>query len=214
MFVYEIEQLSFSYDAKFSLKAEQVLIEEGVTCLKGPMGSGKTTLLLNLAFLLKGRWRSFKFFGEDVNDDNFEFFRKIVTYVPQSPILLRRTVFDNIAYPLILRGENKRQIAHRVLRIAENLRINDLLEKRADQLSGGQAKLVCIARACVFNPKVLLLDEPTANLDEVGKRILYDFLNAIVKDTSIIIVSHDEEMFESLPCGSVLQVKEGRVVKL
>ncbi|AEH50629.1 ABC transporter ATP-binding protein [Pseudothermotoga thermarum] len=213
MFVYEIENLLFSYDTKFTLKVEKLQISKGITYVKGPIGSGKTTLLLNLAFLLKGTWKTFKFFGQGVGDDNFESFRKMVTYIPQHPVLLRRTVFENIAYPLLIRKFSKEEIVRKVRKVAEDLKINHIFEKKAEQLSGGQAKLVCIARAFVFDPKVVLLDEPTANLDELAKGMLYSFLKVRSKETTMIIASHDEEIFGNVPCNAVLQIKEGKILK-
>ncbi|MCD6505900.1 ATP-binding cassette domain-containing protein [Candidatus Poribacteria bacterium] len=113
--IYEIEGLSFRYrNGDFSLNIEEMIIEEdGITGIVGPSGSGKTTLLLNLAFLLVGRWREFKFEGHRVELENLRSPRRRVTYVPQNPVLFTGTAESNILYPLKLRGIGGREARHR-----------------------------------------------------------------------------------------------------
>lgn len=208
MSVYSLEQLQFSYDGKFNLFIEKFEMDRKRVGIFGPSGSGKTTFLLNLAFLLKGRWKKFQFFGEDVNEANVERLRRFVTYVAQHPILLKRTVFDNIAYPLIVRKFPKDQIVERVKNVAELFALTDLLDKKPWQLSGGQAKRVCLARAFVFEPRVILLDEPTADLDEEGRKILNDVLNNFSRRCHFIIVSHEIDWLESV-CEKIYAMKNG-----
>jgi tungstate transport system ATP-binding protein len=208
MSVYSVEQLEFSYDKRFSLFLESFEMDEKCVGLVGPSGSGKTTLLLNLAFLLKGKWKKFEFLGQNVTEANFERLRRHVTYVAQHTVLLRRTVFDNVAYPLILRGTSREKITERVEQITELFDLKDLLNKKPWQLSGGQAKRVCLARAFVFEPKVILLDEPTADLDEKGRKILNDALKVFSNQTSFIIVSHDFDWLSSV-CEKVYAINDG-----
>jgi tungstate transport system ATP-binding protein len=82
------------------------------------------------------------------------------------------------------------------------------LNKKPWQLSGGQAKRVCLARAFVFEPKVILLDEPTADLDEKGRKILNDALKVPSDQTSFIIVSHDVDWLSSV-CEKVYAINDG-----
>ena len=208
MSVYSVEQLKFSYDKRFTLFVEGFEMNEKCVGLVGPSGSGKTTLLLNLAFLLKGKWKKFEFLGQNVTEANFERLRRHVTYVAQHPVLLRRTVFENVAYPLILRGTSREEITERVEKIAELFDLKDLLNKKPWQLSGGQAKRVCLARAFVFEPKVILLDEPTADLDEKGRKILNEALKVFSDRTSFIIVSHEIDWLSSV-CEKIYTMNDG-----
>ncbi|HBT40359.1 MAG: ABC transporter related [Thermotoga sp. 50_1627] len=208
MNIYSVEQLRFSYDGKFTLFIEKFEMGESCVGLVGPSGSGKTTLLLNLALLLKGTWKKFQFLEEDVTETNMERLRRRVTYVAQHPILLRRTVFENIAYPLLLRRISKEKITERVEMIAQLFDLKDLLNKKPWQLSGGQAKRACLARAFVFEPKVILLDEPTADLDEKSRRILNDVLRIYSDRTSFIIVSHEIDWLSDL-CEKIYAMNDG-----
>jgi tungstate transport system ATP-binding protein len=210
MMLYEIDDLSFSYDSKFTLYIEKFEIENGIVGITGPSGSGKTTFLLNLAFLYTGRWKIFRFMGEDVSNEGLQRLRKIVTYVPQHPVLFRKSVFDNIAYPLKIRQLSDEQIKKKVCKIAEQLFIQDILEKKAWQISGGQAKRVCIARGFVFEPKVVLLDEPTSDLDDTNKQMVENFVLKTSEKTNIIVVSHDKEQLSRL-CERVFFLENGRL---
>ncbi len=208
--VYEIEKLSFSYDSKFTLFVECFKMNERIVGITGPSGAGKTTFLLNLAFLYIGKWHSFKFMGKEVSKEAVFDFRKMVTYVPQHPVLLRRTVFENIAYPLKIRKIPSKDVQKSVYTIAEKLQIADLLDKKAWQISGGQAKRVCLARGFVFEPKVVLLDEPTSDLDEDSKKLVEQFIMQLSTKSNVIVVSHDKKQLSKL-CDRVFFLKDGRL---
>ncbi|KAF2957796.1 ABC transporter [Thermotoga sp. Ku-13t] len=208
MNIYSLEELRFSYDGKFLLYIEKFEMDEKRVGIFGPSGSGKTTFLLNLAFLLKGEWKSFRFMGEDVNDASLERFRRLVSYVSQHPVLLKRSVFENIAYPLMLRKFSKQEIRRRVFEIAELFKLEKLLDAKPWQLSGGQARRVCFARALVFEPKLVLLDEPTADLDEDGRRMLDEAMKKFSDRTSFVIVSHDINWLTSV-CEKLYVMRNG-----
>lgn len=208
MKIYSLEELRFSYDGKFLLHIERFEMDEKRVGIFGPSGSGKTTFLLNLAFLLKGEWKSFHFMGEDVNDASLERFRRSVSYVSQHPVLLKRSVFENIAYPLMLRKFPKHEVRRRVLEIAELFELEKLLDARPWQLSGGQARRVCLARALVFEPKLVLLDEPTADLDEDGRKMLNEAMEEFSDRTSFVIVSHDIDWLASV-CEKLYMMRNG-----
>lgn len=208
--VYEIEKLSFSYDSKFTLFVEDFKMDERIVGITGPSGAGKTTFLLNLAFLYTGKWQLFKFMGQNIDSQAITYFRKMVTYVPQHPVLFKKTVFENIAYPLKIRKISKQNIQDNVYAIAGKLQIQDLLDKKAWQISGGQAKRVCLARGFVFEPKVVLLDEPTSDFDEDSKRVVEDFILQISTKSYIIIVSHDKEQLSRL-CERIFFIENGRL---
>ncbi len=206
--IYTVEHLTFSYDGRFTLFVEKFEMKEKCIGIVGPSGSGKTTLLLNLAFLLKGHWKTFKFLQQDVCETNFQQLRRFVTYVSQHPILLKRSVFENIQYPLVLRNFPKDEMKRRIESIAKLFDLEDLLDKKPWQLSGGQAKRVCLARAFVFEPKVILLDEPTSDLDEKSREILDESLKIFSTSCHFIIVSHETDwLFRT--CEKVYSLKNG-----
>ena len=208
--VYEIEKLSFSYDSRFTLFVESFKMNERIIGITGPSGAGKTTFLVNLAFLYTGKWQLFKFMGQDIDLQKIAYFRKMVTYVPQHPVLFKRTIFENIAYPLKIRGFSRQEIRKNVYKIAEKLQIQELLDKKAWQISGGQAKRVCLARGFVFEPKVVLLDEPTSDLDEDSKRVVEEFILQLSAKSHMIIVSHDKKQLSRL-CEKIFFIENGRL---
>lgn len=211
--IYNVEHLTFSYDGRFTLFIEKFQMKEKCVGIVGPSGSGKTTFLLNLAFLLKGSWRTFKFLEQSVSEANLQQLRRLVTHVPQHPILLKRSVFENIGYPLALRNFPREEIERRVERMAELFDLKDLLDKKPWQLSGGQAKRVCLARAFVFEPKVILLDEPTSDLDQKGRKILDESLKVFSKGCHFIVVSHETSwLFKR--CEKVYELKGGTLEEL
>lgn len=208
--VYEIKELSFSYDSKFTLFVENFKMNERIVGITGPSGAGKTTFLLNLAFLYTGKWRLFKFMERHVTKQSVDELRKIVTYVPQHLVVFRKTVFENIAYPLKIRGFSKEELRKRVYEIAERLKIEDLLNKKAWQISGGQAKRVSLARGFVFQPKVVLLDEPTSDLDEKSEKLIEQFILEYSATNHIVIVSHDRGQLSRL-CEKIFLIDNGKI---
>ena len=132
-------------------------------CLVGPTGAGKTTFLRVLTGLTPIETGRLEFDGQEWPNGlaPLETVRQIAL-VPQRPILLSRSVRDNLAYGLRLRGIAAQE---RVEEMLKRLGLTNLAAKSALRLSGGQVQLVALGRVLVLQPKVLLLDEPTANLD-------------------------------------------------
>lgn len=210
--IYEIEKLNFKYESGyFRLKTDELKIgKDGITGFVGPSGSGKTTLLLNLSFLLMGRWKIFRFKGAPLEPQNFKSCRKEVTYVPQNPVLFSGTVESNIFYQLKLRKVKKEHAKDKIEKVAEMLGIKHILLNRSQKISGGEAQRVCLARALIFKPDVVLMDEPTSNLDDDNKEKIENSLKGISEKTKVIIVSHDISQVQRL-CRQVYKVERGRV---
>ncbi|MDP7422427.1 MAG: ATP-binding cassette domain-containing protein [bacterium] len=210
--IYQLENLTFSYEeGSFTLSVDELAIKhDGITGIAGPSGSGKTTLLLNLAFLLVGQWKEFQFEGRPVDRKRLILLRNRVTYVPQNPILFSGTVESNLLYPLSLRGIKKTEALGLVNEVAEIVGINSLLTNRSHQVSGGEAQRVCLARALVFEPDVILLDEPTANLDEENVKKIEEVLKAVSARAKLIMVSHDMEQVRRL-CSNLNILRHGKL---
>ena len=157
----------------------------GITIVLGPNGAGKTTFLKVLhgvERLSSGRmtW--------SVSDEEA---RASQAYVFQSPIMLRRTVRRNLAYPLQLKGTPKVEISKRVESWAQKIGLADALDISAPRLSGGEQQKLALARALIREPKVVFLDEPCANLDGRSTREIEALLiKANEAGTRIIMTTH------------------------
>ncbi|MDR7855347.1 ATP-binding cassette domain-containing protein [Tissierella sp.] len=187
-----IENLRKSYDKKQILNIENLTIEKGkITGITGPNGCGKTTLLNIIAGLDE------KYSG-DISYDGSKLDKKIIdnmTIVFQKPYLFKRTVYGNIEYPLRIRGIDKSHRKSLVLNIIKSLEIEDLMEKKAHLLSGGESQKVALARALVFKPQLLLLDEPTSNIDPDSIKVLERQILSFNEETggTVIIITHNIE---------------------
>ncbi|HCW83890.1 MAG TPA: sulfate ABC transporter ATP-binding protein [Rhodobacteraceae bacterium] len=157
-----------------------------ITIVLGPNGAGKTTLLR----VLHGVERLSS--GELALSKPDAQARQEQAYVFQSPIMLRRTVRANLAYPLELLGTARPIIKQKVEHWAERIGLADALERHAPRLSGGEKQKLALARALIRSPDVLFLDEPCANLDGRSTREIETLLkDAQLRGTQIVMTTHD-----------------------
>ena len=162
--MYRLTDLQQTYNGRRVLDIDRLDIGRGeVLAVLGPSGSGKSTLLRLLNFLEQPSGGTLIFDGQMVDDRLSLEQRRRVTTVFQRPALLRRSVADNIGYGLKLRGE--KLPPDELAAWLDRLGLAHLARQRADKLSAGEAQRVALARALVLRPDVLLLDEPSANLD-------------------------------------------------
>jgi tungstate transport system ATP-binding protein len=139
--------------AVFCLDA--LAIREGeVLALIGPNGVGKSTLLLTLAQIIQPLSGDLTFYGTTLNNNNTLAYRRRIAVMLQDPLLLRATVYDNVATGLRFRGLTKDLIKSRVLFWLKRLGISHLCDRYAQRLSGGEAQRVSMARALVLNPEL------------------------------------------------------------
>ena len=179
----------------FSLELESGSFE----ALMGPSGSGKSTFLHIAAGLLGADAGSVEIGGEDItrmsDSAATKFRRRHVGVVFQAFNLLNeKTVRENILLPLLLDGKAyRRRLADRVLAssLAEKLGIASLLDKKPEELSGGEQQRVAIARALVAEPEIVLADEPTGNLDAKSARDICEILKGLDGKSAILVVTHD-----------------------
>ncbi|MEG1911766.1 MAG: ATP-binding cassette domain-containing protein [Cloacibacillus sp.] len=213
-YLYEIKDLKQRYDkGPLNLDILELKIKSsGVTGLIGPNGSGKSTLLKVLSFLIPYSG-SIIFDGEPASGRENEI-RRSVTYLLQTPYLLNRSVYENIAYGLKLRGE-KKDIARRVNESLEQVGLApDKFARRPwFRLSGGEAQRVALASRLALRPRVLLLDEPTASVDEASAQLVMEAARSAVKNfgSSVVIATHDINwLYES--SGDIVNLYMGKVV--
>lgn len=158
----------------------------GFTIVLGPNGAGKTTLLN----ALHGVERLSNGSVTWTSPDHASY--KDQAFVFQRPIMLRRTVRQNLAYPLQLLGHNKNEIETEVMDWVGRVGLNGVLDHFAPRLSGGEKQKLALARALIHKPKVLFLDEPCANLDGRSTREIETVLSEVnAAGTSVIMTTHD-----------------------
>lgn len=178
------------YGTRQVLSIPRLTVSSGlITAVAGANGAGKTTLLNLLAGLER------KDGGEILYDGREEPPFSEMTLVFQEPYLISGTVRKNIAWPMKIRKISKAQIKERVEELAEELGLLPLLERRTDRLSAGEKQKTALARALSFWPRLLLLDEPSANLDRETTAEIERILLKMNRErgTTIIIVTHDLE---------------------
>lgn len=157
----------------------------GFTIVLGPNGAGKTTLLKVLHGVERISSGTMQW---SVSDEQA---RQSQAYVFQRPIMLRRSVRKNLAYPLQLMGKSKSEIAEKVTEWADKVGLTEMLDHPAPRLSGGEKQKLALGRALIRRPSVLFLDEPCANLDGRSIREIEAVLqDANASGTRIIMTTH------------------------
>jgi len=181
----------------------------------GPSGSGKTTLLNILATIDSPSSGEVLINGENphkMDSDRLALFRrKNLGFIFQDFNLLDTlSVKENIILPLVLDGFNISEIEKRVSELAQVLNIENILNKRTYEISGGQQQRTACARALINNPSIILADEPTGNLDSKASNDLMEALERINKErgATIVMVTHDA--FAASFCNRIVMIKDGK----
>lgn len=177
----------------------------------GESGAGKTTLLRILAGLDLPTEGSMEWRGREVDQGTTAQLRREATMIFQQPLFIRGTVADNVAYGLRLRGYSEEEVSRRVSDALGKVRMDGFEDRNASKISGGEQQRVALARALVIEPKALLLDEPTANLDPANTSIITDIIAAEAGTRCIVVASHDLARVGRL-ADRVLQLEGGRIV--
>lgn len=209
---YQLEAIRQAYDGRVVLEIESLAVQSGsILGLFGPNGSGKSTLLRILALLEDPIQGTLSFQGVPVSSRDAAARRRIAL-LDQSPYLLKRTVQANVAYGLKVRGTNDVQARVQTALEQVGLPPERFARRRWHELSGGEAQRVALAARLALKPNVLLLDEPTANLDqESTERIRQASLAAREHwGATIVLVSHDRNWLESAS-DRFLFVNQGRL---
>jgi tungstate transport system ATP-binding protein len=197
MALIETINLGQKYGQRHTLNNINLKVETGeVFALIGPTGAGKTTLLRLLDLLETPASGIILFNGIDVarpNRHRLEIRRRI-SFVQQKPVVFDMSVYDNIACGLRWRHENGETIEQRVVDALELVGLVGYKNQNARTLSGGEAQRVAIARALITKPEVLLLDEPTANLDPNSSSKIEEVLAHIIGQSKITVVMATHDM--------------------
>jgi len=205
------DRVNVLYDINLAINSNQTI------ALKGPSGSGKSTLLNLIAGLEKPSSGEICLSGININklsvnglasfrNENigiiFQFFNLINDL----------TVLENISLPLLLRGISKKKSDQRAMMLIENIGLVNRVNYKTNLLSGGESQRVAIARALITEPKIILADEPTGNLDTDNTvnvmKLLLD--NCKTNNTSLLMVTHDESLLSRF--DKVLNLESGKIV--
>jgi tungstate transport system ATP-binding protein len=206
----KLENIKKIYNGKTVLNVKNLTIKENIiTGILGPNGSGKTTMMKIIADLLEPESGRIIYNGQ--------YFNKIkdnLTYVSHNSYLFNDTVYENIAAPLKFREKENSYIEKRVKELIKMFKIDYLKDKNALNLSGGEKQKVSLARALSFNPEILIIDEPTANIDPNFIKLIESTLKSINEKykTTILIVTHNTAQSFRL-CDEIVFMKDGCVIE-
>ena len=180
--------------------------------LTGANGVGKSTLLRVLAGLDTAQVDSMAFEGEPMALHPYpQLLRRAIVYVHQHPIMFSTSVARNIAYGLTARGEPKARIAGIVEEAMEWAGVGYLRDTDPVRLSGGEKQRVALARARVLAPRLLLLDEPTANLDGAAREQVIALIPTLLEQgTTVVMACHDRDLI-GLPGVRRLKLRDGHL---
>ena len=191
------------------------LPERGMIAIFGKSGCGKTTLLNVIGGLDGYASGSLTIEGKDVRKNTDDIRNAYVGYIFQNYNLHKtQTCFDNVADALRLCGmTDKSEIEERTLAALKNVGMDKYKSRTPDTLSGGQQQRIAIARAIVKNPRIILADEPTGNLDEANTIMIMDLLKQIAKDHLVLLVTHEANLVDYY-CDKVIELSDGKVISV
>ncbi|HOO56366.1 MAG TPA: ATP-binding cassette domain-containing protein [bacterium] len=213
--IFDLRDVALGYNDRFVVETGRVEFEcGGLYLFTGPNGCGKTTLLRAMNGFIKPLRGKIYFDGKDI----FELTdlvppRRRMTYLAQKPVLFRTTVLGNVMFGLRVRGMRKPEAARAAAAALEKVGLGGMAGRNARTLSGGEAQLTALARALVLEPEVLLLDEPTGNVD-VGNT---DRIESLIKEAcdgsgiTIVLSTHNAGFAERLG-GTVMRLENGRLI--
>ena len=224
--ILEIKDLTFHYNNCKILDRVSLRVEKNkITAIYGDSGSGKSTILSAMSLMFREIPEAVITGGEILfkSKNILELKKEIpshrrkVSYIYQHPNPLNKTIFENAAFPLKIAGiKDKTEINDRVTAALKEVnlyeQVKDRLNESAFKLSGGQKQKLCIARALVMKPDILLLDEPTSSLDSASRKIIEELILTLKNDHTIVFVSHEKEQISRL-ADRIYCCSNGRVTE-
>ncbi|MGE4553666.1 MAG: cell division ATP-binding protein FtsE [Desulfovibrionaceae bacterium] len=213
-----LRRVSYAFGGYWALKDVTFSLPKGeFLFLTGHSGAGKTTLLRLLYGALpltRGTARVADFDLHKLKRSQVPELRRKVSVVFQDfKILPQRSAFENVALALKVRGLARHHLERRVRAILRAMGLESKSYQKCERLSGGEQQRVAIARSMVANPKLILADEPTGNLDHDLTRHLMDLFKQFhTYGTTVIMATHNREILSMVPEAKVLHLEQGQVV--
>ena len=220
----ELKNVSFKYELQEekTIKNLDLYVKQGeFVGIIGKNGSGKTTLCNIIRGIIPDFVQgtitgSISIDNKDINDIERGEMAELVGFVFQNPFSqisgIKKTVFEEIAYGLENLGVPREEIRQRVTDVIKLLKIEDLQDKNPNELSGGQSQRVAIASIIVMNPKVLIFDEPTSQLDPLGTEEIFDILKLLKsQNKTIILVEHKIDLIAEY-ADRVVVMDDGQII--
>ncbi len=211
------ESLTNEYGSTVAVSDVSMAVNEGdILGIMGPSGSGKSTLFRLLNLLESPSAGRIFFEGSEMSTSmpDVHMARRKMALVLQKPAAMNRSVFNNVAYGLQLRGATEEETEAKVNFYLEKLGLAPSRERNARSLSGGEMQRMCFARSVIVDPKLVLLDEFTANLDPKNIAILENAVRDFVKQDgrAAIIITHNPFQAKRL-CNRAALMMEGGIVE-
>ncbi|MDK2562538.1 ABC transporter ATP-binding protein [Romboutsia sedimentorum] len=211
MNVLELKNVTKTYKHKNANENIDLKLESGVYGLLGPNGAGKSTLMKQMATITKPSSGKILYNNKDIQslDENY---RELVGYLPQDFDAYKNfKAKDFLMYMAALKGMDKNTSKKRVDELLKLVGLSEVSNKLVSKFSGGMKRRVGIAQALLNNPKVLILDEPTAGLDPQERTRFRNLLSQIGKDTIVILSTHIISDIESVAKETIM-IKDGKVL--
>lgn len=220
----ELKNVSFKYELQEekTIKNLDLYVKQGeFVGIIGKNGSGKTTLCNIIRGIIPDFVQgtiigSISIDNKNINDIERGEMSELVGFVFQNPFSqisgIKKTVFEEIAYGLENLGVPREEIRQRVTDVIKLLKIEDLQDKNPNELSGGQSQRVAIASIIVMNPKILIFDEPTSQLDPLGTEEIFDILKLLKsQNKTIILVEHKIDLIAEY-ADRVVVMDDGEII--
>lgn len=207
----QLDDIDKNYKAIKALTSVSLEAKGGkIVVLIGVNGAGKTTLMRIIAGLEEPNAGSISFNDQSINAKGL---RRIATMVFQRTAMFNRNVYDNVAFGLKVRGEDDQEISEKVLQALHTVGLGNFEKRRARKTSGGEQQRIALARAFCLDSQILLLDEPTANLDPNNALIIERAIASRKKDDKIIIIAtHNLGQARRL-ADEIVHIYNGRIVE-
>ena len=208
----EIKNISKNYGKKVALKKVDLVLEDGIYGLLGSNGAGKSTLLNILVTSLSQTSGEVLYNGTDIRDKGSDYLEKL-GYLPQNPRFYKNyTAEEFLRYMAALKGVNPECLDKRIPKLLAFVNLKNEGKTKIGNFSGGMVQRIGIAQALINNPKILILDEPTAGLDPMERIRLRNLISNVAKNKIVIIATHIVPDVEYI-ANRIILLKNGEICR-